>query len=55
MLNLIDLSVVFPARQEKLVDLAEDLSLSRNQIRMFDRFFGFETFHGDRGCVPPTG
>ncbi len=47
MLNLIDLSVEFPARQEKLVDLAEDLSLSRNQIRMFDRFFGFETFHCD--------
>jgi 3-oxoacyl-[acyl-carrier-protein] synthase-3 len=47
MLNVIDLSVVFPARAEKLVDLAEDLSLSRNQIRMFDRFFGFETFHCD--------
>ncbi|WP_293577448.1 3-oxoacyl-[acyl-carrier-protein] synthase III C-terminal domain-containing protein [Phaeobacter sp.] len=47
MLNVIDLSVVFPARAEKLVDLADDLSLSRNQIRMFDRFFGFETFHCD--------
>jgi len=47
MLNLLDLSVVFPARQEKLADLADDLSLSRNQIRMYDRFFGFETFHCD--------
>jgi len=47
MLSILDLSVVFPARQEKLADLADDLSLSRNQIRMYDRFFGFETFHCD--------
>lgn len=47
MLNILDIAIAFPARQEQLYDLADELSLSRNQLRMFDRFFGFDRFHAD--------
>lgn len=47
MLTLLDLELYFPARVEKLDDIAGELSLSRDQHRMFGRFFGFDTFHCD--------
>ncbi|MER9408706.1 MULTISPECIES: 3-oxoacyl-[acyl-carrier-protein] synthase III C-terminal domain-containing protein [unclassified Mesorhizobium] len=47
MLTLLDLELHFPARVEKLDDIAGSLLLSRDQHRMFGRFFGFDTFHCD--------
>ncbi|MBD3787210.1 MAG: hypothetical protein IE922_09595 [Sphingomonadales bacterium] len=47
MLNILDIAIAFPERQEQLHDLTDDLSLSRDQLRMFDRFFGFDRFHAD--------
>jgi 3-oxoacyl-[acyl-carrier-protein] synthase-3 len=47
MLSIIDIGLAFPQRTERLPDLAGQLSLSRNQLRMFDRFFGFDRFHCD--------
>lgn len=49
MLSVIDIGLAFPGRTESLPELADQLSLSRNQIRMFDRFFGFDHFHCDCG------
>ncbi len=49
MLSILDLAVAFPDRIEKLACLSEELALSRNQMRMYDRFFGFESFHCDHG------
>jgi 3-oxoacyl-[acyl-carrier-protein] synthase III len=47
MLNVIDIELAFPERTESLAEVAEVLSLSRNQNRMFERFFGFGSFHHD--------
>lgn len=47
MLSVLDFELVFPERTERLGELAGELSLSRNQMRMFDRFFGFECFRCD--------
>ncbi|PRY76660.1 3-oxoacyl-[acyl-carrier-protein] synthase-3 [Yoonia maritima] len=47
MLNIIDITIAYPERQEKLTDLCADLDLSRDQMRMFDRFFGFNQFNCD--------
>lgn len=47
MLNILDIALAFPARTEQLPDVADSLGLSRNQTRMFDRFFGFDRFHHD--------
>lgn len=47
MLNILDLAVAFPDRTEKLASLSAELALSRNQMRMYDRFFGFDAFHCD--------
>lgn len=47
MLTLLDIQLHFPARTEKLDDIAASLLLSHDQHRMFGRFFGFDTFHCD--------
>ncbi|WP_391349668.1 3-oxoacyl-[acyl-carrier-protein] synthase III C-terminal domain-containing protein [Azospirillum sp. A23] len=47
MLNVLDLALAFPERCERLASLSDELSLSRNQMRMFDRFFGLDRFHCD--------
>lgn len=47
MLNVLDVAIAFPERREALSGLAEELDLSRNQMRMFGRFFGFDSFHCD--------
>lgn len=47
MLTLLDLQLQFPARVEKLDDIADSLRLSHDQHQMFGRFFGFDTFHCD--------
>ncbi|UWR89874.1 3-oxoacyl-[acyl-carrier-protein] synthase III C-terminal domain-containing protein [Phaeobacter inhibens] len=47
MLHIVDFELDYPERTEFLEEISEDLSLSRNQRRMFSRFFGFEAFHYD--------
>ncbi|QBF29664.1 3-oxoacyl-[acyl-carrier-protein] synthase III C-terminal domain-containing protein [Thalassococcus sp. S3] len=47
MLSILDVAVAYPARQEQLKDLSDDLDLTRDQMRMYDRFFGFEAFQCD--------
>lgn len=47
MLNILDIALAYPERREKLSSLAGELSLSRDQMRMYDRFFGFDNFHCD--------
>ncbi|WP_299961145.1 3-oxoacyl-[acyl-carrier-protein] synthase III C-terminal domain-containing protein [uncultured Roseobacter sp.] len=49
MLTLLDLQLCFPARVERLDDIAGDLCLSHEQHQMFGRFFGFDRFHCDPG------
>ncbi|MGD9918239.1 MAG: 3-oxoacyl-[acyl-carrier-protein] synthase III C-terminal domain-containing protein [Paenirhodobacter sp.] len=47
MLSILDVELAFPARTERLGEISAELGLSRNQTRMFDRFFGFDRFHHD--------
>jgi 3-oxoacyl-[acyl-carrier-protein] synthase-3 len=47
LLTLHDLELSFPDRVERLDDIAGSLCLSRDQHRMFGRFFGFDSFHCD--------
>lgn len=47
MLTLLDLQLCFPARVERLDDIAGNLRLSHDQHQMFGRFFGFDRFHCD--------
>ncbi|NIZ12594.1 3-oxoacyl-[acyl-carrier-protein] synthase III C-terminal domain-containing protein [Phaeobacter sp. HF9A] len=49
MLHILDIAIAYPERQEALSDLQEELSLSRDQMRLYSRFFGFEQFHCDAG------
>ncbi|ATG35437.1 3-oxoacyl-[acyl-carrier-protein] synthase III [Phaeobacter piscinae] len=50
MLHIVDFELDYPERTEALEEVAEQLSLSRNQRRMFSRFFGFEAFHYDEAA-----
>lgn len=47
MLTLFDIGLHFPDRVEKLGAVAEELALSRDQTRMYGRFFGFDSFRCD--------
>ncbi|ATF18579.1 3-oxoacyl-[acyl-carrier-protein] synthase III C-terminal domain-containing protein [Phaeobacter gallaeciensis] len=47
MLHIVDFELDHPERTETLEAVSDQLSLSRNQQRMFSRFFGFESFHYD--------
>jgi len=47
MLNVMDVALAYPERREQLATLADELSLSSNQMRMYDRFFGFDQFQCD--------
>ncbi|WP_028003878.1 3-oxoacyl-[acyl-carrier-protein] synthase III C-terminal domain-containing protein [Sinorhizobium meliloti] len=47
MLTLFDIGLHFPDRVEKIGALAEELALSRDQTRMYARFFGFDSFRCD--------
>jgi 3-oxoacyl-[acyl-carrier-protein] synthase-3 len=44
---MIDFELAFPERTERLPEITEVSKLSRNQMRMFERFFGFNQFHCD--------
>ncbi|MGL6209460.1 MAG: 3-oxoacyl-[acyl-carrier-protein] synthase III C-terminal domain-containing protein [Paracoccaceae bacterium] len=46
-MQILDVALSFPDRRERLVDLGDDLGLARDQMRMFDRFFGFRDFRCD--------
>ena len=46
-MQILDLALVFPERTERLGELGDDLGLVRDQMRMFDRFFGFRDFRCD--------
>ncbi|MEO0916997.1 MAG: 3-oxoacyl-[acyl-carrier-protein] synthase III C-terminal domain-containing protein [Pseudomonadota bacterium] len=48
MLNILDIAIACPEREEKLTDLSDVLNLSRDQMRMYDRFFGFDRFFCDQ-------
>lgn len=47
MLTLFDLELAFPNRVERMEAVAAELHLSPEQARMYERFFGFETFQCD--------
>jgi 3-oxoacyl-[acyl-carrier-protein] synthase-3 len=47
MLNVIDFTVVAPDRSQTIADLAESLGLSQREVRMYNRFFGYEQFRCD--------
>ena len=47
MITIHDIALAFPDRQEQLETVADEISLSRNQSRMYGRFFGFDRFHCD--------
>jgi 3-oxoacyl-[acyl-carrier-protein] synthase-3 len=47
MLSIIDLSVAFPAREQPIEGAAAQLALTPTELKMFKRFYGFESFHID--------
>ncbi|MBT9386233.1 hypothetical protein KM176_20350 [Pseudooceanicola sp. CBS1P-1] len=49
MLRILDMALAYPAREQRLSELETELALSRNQMRMYDRFFGFDRFRCDPG------
>jgi 3-oxoacyl-[acyl-carrier-protein] synthase-3 len=47
MLSIIDVSASFPGREQLVEDAAARLTLTPNELKMFKRFYGFESFRID--------
>ena len=47
MLSIIDVSVSFPGREQPVEDAATQLALTPTELKMFKRFYGFESFRID--------
>src|SRR5262245_28317672 len=47
MLSILDLSVVFPNREQRVEEAAAELGLSSTELKMFKRYYGFERFQVD--------
>jgi 3-oxoacyl-[acyl-carrier-protein] synthase-3 len=44
MLNIVDVAVAFPAREERIEQTAAELALTPTALKMFQRYYGFERF-----------
>jgi 3-oxoacyl-[acyl-carrier-protein] synthase III len=44
MLSVIDLAIAFPGRQQRIEDAAAQLALNPTELKMFKRYYGFESF-----------
>jgi 3-oxoacyl-[acyl-carrier-protein] synthase III len=47
MLSIIDISVAFPNREQRVEEAAAELGLSSTELKMFKRYYGFDLFRVD--------
>jgi 3-oxoacyl-[acyl-carrier-protein] synthase III len=56
MLSILDLTVAFPNREQRVEEAAADLGLSSMELKMFRRYYGFDRFRVDnRQPLAPNG
>jgi 3-oxoacyl-[acyl-carrier-protein] synthase-3 len=48
MLSIIDLSVAFPDREQRVEEAAAELRLNSTELKMFKRYYGFDRFRVDK-------